>query len=66
MAKFRDDALESAYADDLAIARCARNEDKVIASLQPEVDKVVDCPAKAKSTLYTSKCETAFFILSCA
>ena len=37
-----------------------------ITSLQLEVDKVVAWSAKAKLTLNSSKCETAFFSLDCA
>ena len=47
----------SAYADDLLIARSARNKDMIIASLQPKVDKVVAWSDNAKLTLNTSKCE---------
>ena len=51
--------------DDLLIARSARNKDMIVAYLQPEVDKVVAWSDKARLTLSTSKCETAFFILDC-
>ena len=38
----------------------------IVASLQPDVDKVVAWSGKARLTLNTSKCETAFFSLDCA
>ena len=44
----------NAYADDLVIARSARNKDMIVASLQPEVDKVVALSDKTKLTLNTS------------
>ena len=63
LVEFEDNTLVSAYADDLVIAR---NKDMIITSLQPEVDKVVAWSAKARLTLNSSKCETAFFSLDCA
>ena len=41
LAEFEKHTFVSAYAGDLFIARCARNKDMIVASLQPEVDKVV-------------------------
>ena len=38
----------SAYADYLSIARSESNMDMIVASLQPEVDKVVACSDKAR------------------
>ena len=55
----------SAYADDLLIAHSVCNKDMIVASLLKEVDKVVTWSDKAKLTLSTSKCETAFFSLVC-
>ena len=55
----------SAYADDLLIARSARNKDMIVASLPPEIDKVVAWSDKARLTLSTSKCEIVFFNLDC-
>ena len=66
LVKFEDDTFVCAYADDMAIARCARNKDVIIASLQPEVDKVVAWSAKMRLTLKISKCEMAFFSLDYA
>ena len=56
----------SAYADNPLIARSALNEDMIVVSLQPEVDKVVTWSDKVRFTLYTSKCEMAFFSLDSA
>ena len=50
LVEFVEDTSIGAYADDLDIARrahSARNEDVIIASLQPEVEKVVALSAKA-------------------
>ena len=60
------DTLVSAYADNLLIARNTRNKDMIVASLQPEVDIVVAWSDKARLTLSTFKCETAFISLDCA
>ena len=46
LALFKKDTFVSAYADDLLIARSARNKDMIVASLQPE-DKVVVWSDKA-------------------
>ena len=54
-----------AYPDDLAIDRSANNKGMIITSLQPEVDKVFVWSDKARLTLSTSKCITAFFSLDC-
>ena len=56
----------SVYADDLLIARSIRNKVMIVATLQPEFDKVVTRSDKARLTPNTSKCETAFFSLDCA
>ena len=56
----------SAYAGDLLIACSARNKDMTVASIQPEVDKVVAWSGKARLILNTPKCETAFFSLDSA
>ena len=56
----------SAFADDLLTARSARNKDMIMASLQPEVDKVVAWSDKAGLTLNKPKCETVFFSQDCA
>ena len=50
----------SAYADDLLVAH---SKDMIVASLQPEVDKVVAWSDKARLTHNTFKCEKAFFSL---
>ena len=55
----------SAYADGLSIGRSARNNDVIIAFLQPEVDNVVDWSAKARLTLNSSKCVMAFLSFDC-
>ena len=55
----------SANAEDLLIARSARNKDMILASIQREVDKVVALSDKARLTFNTSKCETALFSLDC-
>ena len=47
------------------IARGARNKNMTVASLMPEVDKVVTCYDKARFTHNASKCETAFLSLDC-
>ena len=64
--EFEDDTFVSADADDVLIARGTSNEDMIVASLQPEVDNLVAWSAKARLTLESSKCETAFFSLHCA
>ena len=56
----------SVYADDLLTAQSACNKDMIVTSLQPEVDKVIAWSDKARLTLNTYKCETAFFSLDCA
>ena len=61
-----EDTFVSAYADDLLIARSARNKVMIVASSQPEVYKVVAWSDKARLALNTSKCEAAFFSLDCA
>ena len=66
LAEFKDDSFVSGYADDQAIANSAHNKDMIIASLQQEVDNVVEWSAKARLTLNSSKCEMAFFCLDCA
>ena len=38
---FENNIFVSAYADCLWMARSARNKDMIVASFQPEVDKVV-------------------------
>ena len=60
--ELKNDTFVSAYDDDPLIARSVRKK----ALLQPEVDKVVFWSDKARLTLSTSKCETAFFNLNCA
>ena len=65
LAEFEKDMFVSAYADDLLIARSARNKNMIVAPLQP-VDKVVVWSDKARLTHNVSKCETAFFSLDCA
>ena len=65
LAQFKD-AIVRAYADDLLTDRSACYNDMIVASLQPEVDKVVAWSDKAKMTLNTSKYETAFLSLDCA
>ena len=55
----------SAYADDLLIARSARNNNMIVASLLPEVGKVVAWYVMARLNLNSSKFETAFFSLDC-
>ena len=62
LTEFEKDTFVSAYADDLLIARTARSEDMIMASLQPEVDKVVAWSDRARLTLDTSKCETAWTV----
>ena len=47
LAEIEKDTFMSAYAVDLMIARCARNKDMIVASLQPEVDIVVAWSNKA-------------------
>ena len=64
-AKFAKDAVVSAYAGDLLVARNASNNYINVASSQPEVDRVVAWSVKARLTHNTSKCETAFFIQDC-
>ena len=49
----------------MLIARSAPNKDMIVASQQPEIDKVVAWTAKAKLTLNSSKCETVVYILDC-
>ena len=66
LAEFVKDTFVSAYADDLLLARSARNKDKIVASLQAEVDKVVAWSDKTRLTHNTSKCEAVFFSLDCA
>ena len=66
LAEVRDNTFVSAYADDLAISRNAHNEDTIIASLRPKVDKVVALSAKVRLNLDTYKCETDIFSLDCA
>ena len=66
LAEFERDTFVRAYADDLLIAHSARNKDMIVASMQPEVDKVVAWSKKARLTLSTFKCETAFISLDCA
>ena len=61
-----DDAIVSAYADDLWIAGCARYIDIIEAFIQPEVDNVDEWPDKAGLTFNSSQCETKFFSLDCA
>ena len=65
LAEFEKDAFVSAYADDLLIACSSRNKDMIVVYLQPELDKVVIWSDKARLTLSTSKCKTAFFSLDC-
>ena len=55
MARFENDTFESAYADDLSIARSVRNKDMIVASLQE--DEMVAWSDKARLTLNTSKYE---------
>ena len=66
LAEFEKDASVSAYAGDLLVVRSARNKDIIVASLQPEVDKVVAWSHKATLTHIISKCVTSLFSLDCA
>ena len=50
----------------MLIVRSTRNKDLIMASLQPEVGKVVAWSDKVRLTLNTSKYEIAFFNLDCA
>ena len=56
LAEFEKDTFVSTYADDLLIARSARNKNMIVAPLQP-IDRVVVWSDKARLTLNTSKCE---------
>ena len=64
--RYEKDAFVSTYADDLLIAPSDRNNGMIVASLQPEVDKVVALSDKTWLTLSTSKCETVFISQDCA
>ena len=66
LAEFEDNAFVSAYAIDPLIASSFCNENMILASLQPEVDKLVAWSAKARLTLKSLKCRTAYFSLGCA
>ena len=55
LAECEEDSFVSVYVDDLLIARSAHNKDMIVASLQPEVDKVIDWSTKAILTLNSSK-----------
>ena len=65
IADFEMDTFVSAYADDQLTVLIVCNEDMIVASLQPELDKVVVCSYKVRLTLITSKCVTACFSLEC-
>ena len=50
-AEFEKDTFVTAYADDLLMARSSLNKDVIVASLHPEVDKVVAWSDKARLTV---------------
>ena len=65
IAEFKN-TFVSVNADDLLIAHNARNKNIIVASLQPQEDKVVAWSDTARLNHNTSKCETAFFGLDWA
>ena len=54
MVEFENDTFVGAYADDHIVVRNARKNEMILASLQPELDKVVAWSAKAILTLNSS------------
>ena len=58
---FSESTMDSAYADDLALACRGRKKKDVALRMQAEVDKVVSRSQQARLTLNAAKCEVAFF-----
>ena len=63
LGNFSESTMDSAYADDLALACLGRKKEDVALRMQAEVDKVVSWSQQARLTLNAAKCEVAFFSL---